>query len=282
MSHPNATPGPSQDDVPLHEERVWVVEYDGPALEAVRVAFEEYERLLLIGAVPGIMLSEREHRLAVLSSERRKGERRIGVGSSGRSRLLDLFGRPLSRSPAYARLGGRSTLLAWSSHGTSWNMRFEVEPSATTPSFRDATGELRRRVNLARTIIDAAADPSEPDLAKTVLGSREGVMTAAAAQTGDERASTWHQDDRILGSAGGMSHAPRNHWRLSQQGIEAMEALPTVLHIEHRRGRDPFRGMNVESISLYAPVSLCMDAGGPMDRLRALMTIPDGHTWCMR
>lgn len=282
MNDPDATIGPIHDDRPLQEERAWVVAYEGPDLDAARVAFEEYERLLLIGAVPGILLSEREHRLAVLSSDARKGERRIGVGSSGRSRLLDLFGRPLSRSPAYARLGGRSTLLAWSSQDTSWNMRFEVEPSATTPSFRDATAELHRRVKLARAIMDAAADRSEPDLARTVLKARDGIMTAAAAQTCDERASTWHQDDRILGNEGGMSHAPRCHWRLSPKGIEAMEALPTVLHIEHRRGRDPFRGRNVESVSLYAPVSLCMDAGGPMERLRALTTIPDGQTWCTR
>lgn len=281
MNHPDATIGRT-DDRPLHQERAWVVAYEGPDLDSARIAFQEYERLLLIGAVPGIMLSEREHRLAVLSSETSKGERRIGVGSSGRSRLLDLFGRPLSRSPAYARLGGRSTLLAWNSRGTSWNMRFEVEPSATTPSFRSAAGELRRRMNLARRIMDAAADASEPDLARTVLNARNGIMAAAAAQTCDEHASTWHQDDRVLGDAGGMTHAPRNHWRLSRQGIEAFNGLPTVLHIEHRRGRDPFRGIDVESMSLYAPTSLCMDAGGPMDRLRALTSIPEGQTWCTR
>lgn len=280
MSAPNATNIPMQDDRPLHQERAWVVAYEGPDLDAARIAFEEYERLLLIGAVPGILLSEREHRLAVLSSEIPKGERRIGVGSTGRSRLLDLFGRPLSRSPAYARLGGRSTLLAWSSQDTSWNMRFEVEPSATTPSFRDSAGELRRRVKLARAIMDAAADRSEPDLARTVLNARNRIMTAATAQTCDEHASSWHQDDRILGDAGGMAHAPRGHRSLSPQGIATMEGLPTVLHIEHRRGRDPFRNRNVESLSLYAPVSLCMDAGSPMDRLRALATIPAGETWC--
>jgi hypothetical protein len=92
-------------------------------------------------------------------------------------------------------------------------------------------------------------------------------MAAATAQACEDRASTWHQDERVLGGA---------------QGVEAIEALPTVLHIEHRRGRDPFRSRDVESVSLYAPVSMCMDAGGPMERLRALTSIPDGRTWCTR
>lgn len=279
MNHPHATTI-TTGDRPLHQERAWVVAYDGPDIEAARTAFGEYERLLAVGTIPGILLCDKEPGLAVLSSW--KGERRIGVGSSGASRLLDLFGRPLSRSPAYARLGARSTLLAWSSRGTSWNMRFEVEPSTQIPSFRNASLELRRRVALASDILDAAAKPSEPDLATAVLKARNGVMAAATAQTCEDRASTWHQDERILGGAGGMLHAPAGHGRLNAQGVEAIDALPTVLHIEHRRGRDPFRGRNVESVSLYAPVSMCMDAGGPMDRLRALASIPDGRTWCMR
>ena len=279
MNHPHATTG-TCDDRPLHKERAWVVAYDGPDIEAARAAFGEYERLLAVGAIPGALLCDKEPRLAVLSSS--KGERRIGVGSSGASRLLDLLGRALSRSPAYARLGARSTLLAWNSRDTSWNMRFEVEPSKEIPSFGDASRELRRRVRLARDILDAAADPSEPDLAKAVQYARNGVMAAATAQACEDRASTWHQDDRVLGGAGGMLHAPAGHGRLSAQGVEAIEALPTVLHIEHRRGRDPFRSRNVESISLYSPVSMCMDPGGPMDRLRALTSIPDGRTWCTR
>jgi hypothetical protein len=279
VNHPHATTRAS-DDRPPHKERAWVVAYDGPDIEAARAAFAEYERLLAVGAVPGVLLCDKESRLAVLSSS--KGERRIGVGSSGASRLLDLFGRPLSRSPAYARLGARSTLLAWSSLDRSWNMRFEVEPNTEVPSFADTSRELRRRVRLARDILDAAAEPSEPELAKAILNARDGVMAAATAQACEDRASTWHQDERVLGGVGGMQHAPAGHRRLSAQGVEAIEALPTVLHIEHRRGRDPFRSRDVESVSLYAPVSMCMDAGGPMERLRALTSIPDGRTWCTR
>lgn len=264
----------STDPKDAFEGRPWVVEYDSNAerdAASILVALEELERLMAIGLTPSLLIGD--------------GERRIAIGRRGWRRWKDLIA-PMtgSRSPAYARVTSRSTFLAWKCDDVTWNVRFEIDTEGTLPSMATAIDELRRRMSLFRSVVEAAASPGEVESWRSVSSARFAVMAAAAiqAEQSGRIAWTYHQDETVMGGMGGVRGIYEVHedsLGLSDEGRTALRALPSVLRIEHRTGKHLEGSRRVESVIIYAPVTLCTDPGDPMERLRALTIIPEGETW---
>lgn len=260
---------PKDDPRLLAEGRPWVVWYEAsmkPDPKVVVEAFEEFERLARVGVTPSLLISDRD--------------RRVGLGRTGMSRWYDMVAPFWSNSIAYARMSARRTMFAWTVGKVGWNMTVDMPEGTTRPSLLESVDELHARMSITKSIITAAADAFEERRWRAVDAARSTIVTAAAAQMETDRPSAWHQDGRVLGGMDGVEWLSDEARPLSEQGVAALDALPSLLHMEHRRGLNAFKNKEVETVRISTPITLCGNPGNAMDRLRSLAVIPEGETWC--